>query len=399
MIIPFRTDSPLRRTPYMNWALIAANVAVFVVQWTQNPQQPGDSSFVAPLILQPSDPHLWQYFTYAFLHANWLHILGNMLFLYIFGNNINDRLGNLGYLAFYLAGAVFAGIGYVLVERTGGGGGVLGASGAVAAVTGAYLILLPRSHITIVYFFFFVGIAEIASLWFILLFFCLDVLGQIAPEYIGGTEAVAHAAHISGTIFGAAVSIVLLVTGLLPRDPFDVVAMAQRWNRRRVYRDMVTQGYNPFAVTPAQSGRVTVSMPQPSAAEQRLAELRSQANQAVAELQLPVAASLYRQLIAQDANQTLSRTAQLDMANYLASQQEYAQAAAAYEQFNRFYANYDRIEQVNLMLGMIYSRYLNEPQKAKDCLIKAIPRLHNPREVEMANAELVHIEASLPPAV
>ncbi|HUB24520.1 MAG TPA: rhomboid family intramembrane serine protease [Tepidisphaeraceae bacterium] len=397
MIIPFRTDSPLRRTPYMNWALIAANFAVFFVQWSQNPQAPGESNFVAPLILQPADPHLWQYFTYAFLHAGWLHIIGNMLFLYIFGNNINDRLGHLGYLAFYLAGAVFAGIGYVVVERTAGGGGVLGASGAVAAVTGAYLILLPRSHITIFYFFFFIGVAEIASLWFILLFFALDVVGQIAPQFMGGAEAVAHAAHISGTLFGAAVSIVLLVTGLLPRDPFDIVAMAQRWNRRRVYRDMVTQGYNPFAFTPAQSGRVQVTMPQPTAAQQRLAELRSQANQAVAEHQLPLAASLYHQMVSEDRDQVLSRTAQLDMANYLASQQQYDLAATAYEQFNRFYANYDRIEQVNLMLGMIYSRYLNQPQKAKECLTRAIPRLHSSRELEMAKAELTHIEATLPP--
>ena len=84
------------------------------------------------LALNPQDPHLWQYLTYPFLHENWLHILGNMLFLYIFGNNINDRMGHLGYLAFYLAGGIVAGMGHAAFDQS----PVIGASGAVAAVTG-----------------------------------------------------------------------------------------------------------------------------------------------------------------------------------------------------------------------------------------------------------------------
>ena len=120
--------------------------------------------------LNPQDPAVWQYFTYQFLHENWLHILGNMLFLYIFGNNINDRMGHLGYLAFYLAGGVMAGIGHAATAST----PVIGASGAVAAVTGAYLVLLPRSNITLFYFFFIIGAIEIpppASQWFVVFTF------------------------------------------------------------------------------------------------------------------------------------------------------------------------------------------------------------------------------------
>ncbi len=127
---------------------------------------------------------LWQYFTYQFLHENWLHILGNMVFLYIFGNNINDRMGHLGYLAFYLAGGVMAGVGHVLFSHQ----PVIGASGAVAAVTGAFLILLPRANITVFYFFFLFGELEIPGLWFVLFMFGQDVIGAIWPNWMGGAR-------------------------------------------------------------------------------------------------------------------------------------------------------------------------------------------------------------------
>jgi membrane associated rhomboid family serine protease len=389
MIIPIRTDSPLRRTPYMNWALIAANVVMFLVQLSYNPNDPGNSSFVDPLILQPLDPHLWQYFTYAFLHASWLHLIGNMLFLYIFGNNINDRMGNVGYLAFYLAGAVFAGIGYVLVER---GGGVLGASGAVAAVTGAYLILLPHTNITIIYFFFLIGRLEIPSIWFIVFFFSQDVLGEIAPQWFGGQ--VAHMAHISGTLFGAGLSFFMLTLRLLPRDQFDVLALVQRWNRRRVYRDVVSGGFDPFGKTASTSWRRPEKPRIPDAVTQQMMDLRSQISAAMSSQDFQTAAALYDQLIQLDPNQFLSRTAQLDMANYLASQQLYPLAVAAYERFLRFYPNYEQIEQVQLMLGMFYARYLNEPEKAKEALTKALARLHYEKDVELAKAELAHLAAT-----
>ena len=391
MIIPLRTDCPLRRTPYTNWLLIAANFVVFFIELANNPQAPGSSAFTAPLILDSADPHLYQFFTYQFLHAGWLHIIGNMLFLYIFGNNVNDRLGNLGYLAFYLAGGVVAGVGFSVFD----GGSVLGASGAVAAVTGAYLVLLPRTNITIVYFFYLIGTAEIASLWFILFFFSQDVIGQFMPQLLGG-EAVAHMAHISGTIFGVAVALLLLSAQLLPRDQFDVLAMVQRWNRRRQYRDLVSKGYDPFGHTPPPArmyGRTVVeSPPVMDPRTQLIAELRGQIGQAMTNRDLALASSKYLDLMRVDGDQVLPRPTLLDIANYFASQQLYAQAAAAYEQFQRFYPNYEQIEQVHLMLGVIYARYLQQNEAAKTYLLRALARLYTPRDVELARSELAHIQ-------
>ena len=118
----------------MNWALIAANVVVFILQKSTRVEE--------YLTLDPGDPVLFSFIGYQFLHGDWLHLISNMLFLYIFGNNVNDKMGHVGYLGFYLAGGVAAGIGHMLTSFS----PVIGASGAVAAVTGAYLALLPLSR-------------------------------------------------------------------------------------------------------------------------------------------------------------------------------------------------------------------------------------------------------------
>src|SRR5881296_574956 len=235
MIFPIRTDSPLRNTPYMNWAIIVANVAAFVAQQAA-------PTFDDRLALYPHDPWLPGFLTYAFLHGNAMHIIGNMLFLYIFGNNVNDKMGHVGYLAFYLAGAVFAGIGYVALSSENSFAPVVGASGAVAAVTGAYLVLFPRATVTLVYLIFFIGTFELSSFWFVVLFFLKDLVG-LSGYAIGG---VAYSAHVFGTLFGFLLCFALLGAHLLPRDQFDVLALVRQWNRRRQYRDLVSQGYNPF---------------------------------------------------------------------------------------------------------------------------------------------------------
>ena len=146
MILPYRTSIKPYRTPYVNYALIIVNVVIFIL--TYHEYQIGTDlevlrPWAQPFRYEPRLPELWQFVTYAFLHGSFWHILGNMYFLYLFGNNVNDKLGNLGYLCFYLAGAVFSAIGHGIFQFS----PVLGASGAVAAVTGAYLVLFPQTLI------------------------------------------------------------------------------------------------------------------------------------------------------------------------------------------------------------------------------------------------------------
>jgi outer membrane protein assembly factor BamD (BamD/ComL family) len=106
---------------------------------------------------------------------------------------------------------------------------------------------------------------------------------------------------------------------------------------------------------------------------------------------MPKAAELYIELKLADPAQVLSRQAQLDVANQLAAQQRYPQAAEAYELFLRHYPKFEQIEQVELMLGLIYARYLGLYERARECLLKASARLHSENELEMARSELSRI--------
>ena len=145
MFIPIRSDRPLRTTPYVNYALIAINVVIF--GFTAQAFAPNSEySEVWRYMLWNDEPMLkaWQFITYQFLHASPMHLIGNMVFLWVFGNNVEDRLGKFGYLFFYLSMGVLAGLGHWLTSEA----PVLGASGSVAGVTGAFLALFPRTHIT-----------------------------------------------------------------------------------------------------------------------------------------------------------------------------------------------------------------------------------------------------------
>jgi len=158
-----------------------------------------------------------------------MHIIGNMFFLYLFGNNVNDKLGHIGYLCLYLAGAVFSGIGHTLLSSN----PVLGASGAVATVTGAYLVLFPQTLITVFYwFFYFIDTLEISALYFI--GFKLIFWDNVVERRIAN---VAHEAHLSGYAFGISAMLVMLAAGLIGSSRFDLWAMIKRWNQRRRYRD------------------------------------------------------------------------------------------------------------------------------------------------------------------
>jgi membrane associated rhomboid family serine protease len=379
-MIPLRTDRRLRATPWMNWAIIAVNVLAFGVQRMFDRPYHLSQTFA----LNPSDPSLYAFFTYSLLHANLLHLASNMLFLYIFGNNVNDKMGSIGYLGFYLAGMVVSGVGYVLTSSA----PVIGASGAVSAVTGAYIVLFPRANVTLLYFFFYVGVIEIPSVWVIGFFFLKDLF----LNFSGAATGVAHSAHLAGTVFGFVVCCILLSLHLLPRDHFDVVALVKQWNRRRQFRDLTANGYDPFAYTPPKT-KVDHRLPAPTdPIEERIRDLRVQINTALTSHDMAGAAELYRQLRKVDPSQVLARQAQLDIANQLASQQFYPDAAEAYELFIRQYKNFEQIEQVELMLGLIYARYLARYDRAKEYLLRAMARLHGDRELDLARAELQRIE-------
>jgi membrane associated rhomboid family serine protease len=238
VVIPVHDRNPVRRPPVVTWALIALNVVVFLVspvvsapllddgsdarvcrqeaffrRWGAVPHELVTNSRPDVVPIRPAEggclvgppPYTKVPFlsalTSMFLHAGWLHLLGNMLFLFVFGNNVEDRLGRLRYLAFYLGWGVVATYGFALVNA-GSHAVVVGASGAIAGVLGAYLVLFPRARvISLLPFLFFLPVPLPAWLvlgsWFVLQWVYATGAGVAAGS------GVAFLAHLVGFVAGA----------------------------------------------------------------------------------------------------------------------------------------------------------------------------------------------------
>jgi len=378
MIIPIRTDRRLQHTPWVNYALIATNVVAFLL--TKNSlATPG----VSRLMLQPMFPAIDQFITYQFLHADWMHLIGNMLFLYIFGNSVEDRLGKVGYIAFYLAGGVMAGYGHAMIDES----PVLGASGAVAGVSGAYLALFPKSNVTILYIIFFIGFFELPSMWLIGFYIAKDVLFQMM-----GTPGVAYMAHVAGYAFGFAIGMGLLATRLLPREPYDMLTLIEQMRRRNQFKSMTKRGYQPWSDAPVgHVPQVEQDQKPPDARQRLIMTLRERVSRAANHHDLPGAATAYLEVLEVDDQQVLGQQLQLEVANQLMQQGQYKWAAHAYELFLKTYGSYPHREQVQLILGVVYARYLEQASRASQLLNEALPRLHDQDQKDLARQLLAQV--------
>jgi membrane associated rhomboid family serine protease len=241
-LIPLKDYNPTRRFAYVTALLIAANIAVYIfIQRPFSSNQDKDATFsydyaaipcevvtgrpltteeiiqtvnngndqacernIHPTAADEFAPHksVWLAIVYSmFLHGGWLHIGGNMLFLWIFGNNIEDRMGPLPYLAFYLVSGLVAAAAHIAVQPN-STVPVIGASGAIAGVMGAYFVLFPNVPIRTLLLFFLVLIRDIPAKW--LLGFWLVLQFFTSPN-----EGVAWVAHVGGFVFGAIVAFLL----------------------------------------------------------------------------------------------------------------------------------------------------------------------------------------------
>jgi membrane associated rhomboid family serine protease len=210
-VLPLRDNVPTRTRPLVTYALIVANALVWVLYQLPNLQGSVDELAYHPCEVENSCPTVgedWPLtaFTSMFMHGSWAHLLGNMLFLWIFGNNVEDALGKVRYLLFYVLGGLaatatqtFVTLGYA--SEAEGMIPNVGASGAISAVLGAYLVLLPKAKVLTVIFFV---LREIPAIFFLLIWFGFQLLEGSSsfsrPEQGGG---VAFFAHIGGFVFGA----------------------------------------------------------------------------------------------------------------------------------------------------------------------------------------------------
>ncbi len=231
VLIPLSTDRPSARSATVTPVLTGACVLVHLALAALGSLRPDLARGIEQAgLLVPGQSAWYTYFSYAFLHAGFWHIAGNMLILWVFGPPVEDRFGRFGFLAFYLCGAGAAGGLHALFE----GAPVVGASGAIAAVTGAFLVMFPFTHVRC-WFILFFSVSVVPAWWFI----GLAMLWDLVLQGMGHGGGVARLAHLGGYALGAGTAAALLAGGLLPREPHDLFTMAVRAKRKRAFRAQV----------------------------------------------------------------------------------------------------------------------------------------------------------------
>jgi len=212
MFIPLKDENPTRITPFINYALIIANAIVFLYEVTLPNRAQASLAMVygtVPVRIAhllsghgPVDAALFPLFTSMFLHAGFVHLLGNMLFLWIFGDNIEDYLGHFRYLLFYLGSGIIAALSQIILNPN-SAIPTVGASGAIAGVMGGYFILYPRARVLIWFppiFFFHVPAWLMLGYWFLVQFFSGTANSiAVTSQTTGG---IAFWAHVGGFVAG-----------------------------------------------------------------------------------------------------------------------------------------------------------------------------------------------------
>lgn len=204
-MIPLKDDIPTEKRPIITVVLIALNTAIFLYQFSlgQASQRlvfqmgliPYEVTHQSELYTELSFPIPLTFLTAMFLHGGWLHLLGNMLYLWIFGNNIEDKLGHMKFIIFYLLAGVLASLTYIFTNPN-SKIPMIGASGAIAGVLGAYLLKFPKARIlTLIFFGYFARIVHIPAIFVLGFWFILQILyglPALSMQHAGGGVAGLH---------------------------------------------------------------------------------------------------------------------------------------------------------------------------------------------------------------
>ncbi|HLH16197.1 MAG TPA: rhomboid family intramembrane serine protease [Bryobacteraceae bacterium] len=222
MVIPIKVTQPSYSAPTVTICLIVINILVYLHQFWLSLVDPYSlNRFMEVYSLVPAHFSIANVFTAMFVHASWFHVLGNMLFLWVFGDNVEDILGHAKYLIFYLAcgfAAAMAQVGMDPMSRV----PMVGASGAIAGVMGAYLLKFPRSHVVMLFFLLFIFTFDVPAWLMLIYWFAIQIFGgfgSITEASQGGT---AFLAHVGGFVAG-----MLLINAMHPRERY--------WRRRDLY--------------------------------------------------------------------------------------------------------------------------------------------------------------------
>jgi membrane associated rhomboid family serine protease len=208
VFIPYRAEVSIRRWPVANLVILGLLVICYALELTQVPRHIQN---IVPFMLTRDNP--LGLIGHIFIHAGILHLAGNMLFLWVFGNAVCVRVGNLAYFFIFLALGVVAGLAHLSLSNV----PAIGASGAINGIVGMFLVWFPTNYVSIFYFWFFgIGTFRVRSYWMILLWLVFDILGAAL-----GWGGVAYWAHLGGFAVGFGLAILLLKLGLVRMEPYE----------------------------------------------------------------------------------------------------------------------------------------------------------------------------------
>ncbi|MCW4019746.1 MAG: rhomboid family intramembrane serine protease [Candidatus Bathyarchaeota archaeon] len=233
-VLPVYDENRSSRRPYVTYGLIAVNVVVFLFFFLQGLQVQYEAIYTYGAV--PADllrgERLWTLITSMFMHSDLMHLGGNMVFLWIFGDNIEDALGHGKYLLFYFLGGFLASFAHIASTLLSGYTSLspyfipdlnipsVGASGAISAILGSYLLLYPQSRIrTLVYFVYIITFASIPAYYYLGFWFLYQLLMGFG-ELLGAFSAVAFWAHIGGYVYGM---IIVKMLNIKPRKPLSAL--------------------------------------------------------------------------------------------------------------------------------------------------------------------------------
>jgi len=385
MLIPLGTNRPLSRKTRVIPVLIGLNLAIFVLQITL---QSSDPQLVARLMnlghVWGRDLTPWGPVTSAFLHGDFWHIAGNMLALFVFGPPVEDRLGRLGFTLFYLAGAVGSGLLHAAVSDH----PAIGASGAIAAVTGAFLVFFPNCKIKIIWLLIIIQILMAPAWWLIGLWIAIDLFSQTFQVQNG----TANAAHLGGYAIGIVTALFLLATKILDREPnYDLFSIFKHKSRQRAFKAAT----NHAVPKPYQAAKKKKEDPKTA----ELAARRATISERLTEGNIEDAAARYLAMVEYFGDDdrypaTMHRDAQYQIANHLYATGQRKEALDAYQSLIKAYPTDKERDVICIIRARINSQDLNNPDAAKDILSNLIKNTADDQAKALAQSELDAIEST-----
>ncbi|MEK6676981.1 MAG: rhomboid family intramembrane serine protease [Planctomycetota bacterium] len=396
VILPIRTESISRRVPRANYVLIAFQLILFAFTYKPIVGQRVESFKDRHLAFHSDSPAIHQFVTYQFLHADLGHLIGNLVCLWVFGNGVNAKIGNYAYVLFYLSGGIFAAWGYAWIHPR--PFQLIGASGAIAAVTTAYLVLFPRSRVTVlVWFFVFLQFFELPAITLIGL--KIIVWDNIVAPTLNPGGNVAHGAHLAGYVFGFAFALAMLFLRAAPRDQFDIIAL---WRRQRLRREFAgalrESGVGPN--TPhGRVGRRSTADTALRVEEERVldavSEVRGRLSDALATGHHDLAMQIYQEFLTLAPQQCLSERQQLTLGREFYAVGRYAEAIAAFERFLESYGKSLDAFDIRMLVGIMYARDLQKYEIADQILTDCLPVLRDGGRRELCLRWLRDVRAAL----